>query len=346
MTKQQNIFFHRTLDFNSTGGGILNDDIEILNLYFHDHGNSNSIWLIGNRLEWKPGIWMKFEQQKLEKLKEINIVSLLGDLTALQSYCKKIFPNVKINYHHHNLSLQIEPLRNTLARRPALPVNKKMRERVCHTSIGTMRLNRYILLKFLLKHNLDVFHPAITHNQSKDFENQISRCLSTNMQQPITLEQKRMFTEELMIQDFNKKQISVLSESYLNFVTTYPNTDMLRHAHDEKYFDTVLCKTVPFMLCEKNSNSTGMKSLGFLPYVGFNLKSDTKDSPVLRWTSLLQDNEHIFKDKQQAENLYDRNRYVIEHNYNRLINTDWEAERLAQFKTLPTFIKEYLNSLK
>ena len=89
-----------------------------------------------------------------------------------------------------------------------------------------------------------------------------------------------------------------------------------------------------------------MKSLGFLPYVGFNLKSDTKDSPVLRWTSLLQDNEHIFKDKQQAENLYDRNRYVIEHNYNRLINTDWEAERLAQFKTLPTFIKEYLNSLK
>ena len=347
MIKQQNIFFDNWLDFNSTGGGMLENDTETLNLFFHDHCNSNSLSLIGNYLEWKPSIWMEFEQEKIEKLKEINIVSLLGDLTALQSYCKKLFPKVTINYHAHNLSLQIRPIRDTLSRRPAVPVHKSIRDLAFHTSIGTMRLNRYILLKFSLKHGFDIFHPAITYNLSKDFENQISRCLSTATQQPTVLQQKRMFTEEINDpHEFNKKQISMLSDSYLNFVTTFPNTDMFRHGHDEKYFDTILCKTVPFMLCEKHSNSTGVEPLGFLPYVGFDLKSDGIDNPVLRWTSLLDDNENIFKDKQRVKELYDKNQQVIEHNYNRLVNTDWEAERLAQFDILPTFIKEYLNSLK
>ena len=100
------------------------------------------------------------------------------------------------------------------------------------------------------------------------------------------------------------------------------------------------------MLCEKNSNSTGPELLGFLPYIGFDLKSDSIDNPVLRWKSLLEDNEHIFKDKERVKELYDKNRHVIDHNYNRLVNTDWEAERLAQFDRLPTFIKENLNSLK
>jgi urocanate hydratase len=100
------------------------------------------------------------------------------------------------------------------------------------------------------------------------------------------------------------------------------------------------------MLCEKNSNSTGLELLGFLPYVGFNLESDSIDNPVLRWKSLLEDNEHIFKDEKRVKELYDKNQHVIDHNYNRLVNTDWEAEKAAQLDRLPMFIKEYLGMLK
>jgi hypothetical protein len=346
MIKQQNIFFDNSLDFNTTGGGIIENDTETLNLFFHDNCDSNSLCLIGDCLEWKPKIWMEFEQEKLEKLKEINIVSLLGDLIALQSYCKKLFPNVTINYYAHNLSLQIMPIRDTLSRRPALPAHKNIRDHIFQTSIGTIRLSRYILLKFSLKHNLNLFHPAVTYNLSKDFEYQISQCLSTAMQQPTDLKQNRMFTEELKLHEFNTRQMQLQCNSYINFVATFPNTDWLRYSHDEKYFDTILTKTVPFMLCEKNSNTNISEStLGFLPYMGFDLKSDSNDNPVLRWISLLEDNKHIFKDKEIAKELYDKNQRVIEHNYNRLVNTDWDAERLVQFNRLPTFIKEYLNSL-
>ena len=187
MIKQQNIFFDNSLDFNTTGGGIIENDAEILNLFFHDHCDSNSLCLIGDSLEWKPKIWMEFEREKLEKLKEINIVSLLGDLTALQLYCKKLLPDVTINYYDHSLGYQIEPIRDTLSRRTVLPAHKNTRDYTFQTSIGTIRLSRYILLTFSLKHNLNLFHPAVTYNLSKNFEYQISQCLGTAMQQPIDL---------------------------------------------------------------------------------------------------------------------------------------------------------------
>jgi hypothetical protein len=347
MIKKQNIFFDNLLDFNVTAGGIIENDTEILNLFFYDHCESNSLCLIGDCLEWKPKIWIEFEQEKIEKLKEINIVSLLGDLTALQSYCINLFPDIKINYYAYNLGLQITPIRDTLSRRTVLPIHKNRRDRVLHTSIGTIRLNRYILLKFLLKYNFDVFHPSIPYNISKDFEYQISQCLVTSRDVPTEIKERRVFENNVTANEFNIKQIEILSESYINVVTTFPNTDMLKYCHDEKYFDTILTKTVPIMLCEKNSNTNMSESLlGFLPYAGFNLKSDSDDNPVLRWTSLLEDNKHIFQDKERVKELYDTNQRVIEHNYNRLVYTDWESERLVQFNRLPIFIKEHLGWLK
>ena len=346
MIKQQNIFFDNQLDFNVTSGGIIEHDTEILNLFFEDICNSNSLCLIGNRLEWKPRIWIEFEQEKLKKLKEINIVCLLGDLTEFFYYCQKKFINIKINYYLYNLFFQTSLINESLINKKyILPAQYERRNNI-YSSTGTMRLNRYILIKEGLDKGYDFYYPAISYNLSKDYEYQISQCLNTTMQLPNEYKERRIFKNSMQMSEFNKKQIQILSESYINVVTTLPNTNWLKDKDDEKYFDTILCKTVPFMLCEKDSNSTGVELLGFLPYVGFNLKSDSNDNHVLRWKSLLEDNEHIFKDKERVKELYDKNQRVIEHNYNRLVNTDWEAERLVQFNRLPTFIKEYLSLLK
>ena len=69
MIKHQNIFFDNSLSFDINNGGIIKDDTEILNLFFHDNTNSNSMCLIGNKLEWKPKIWTDFEREKIIKVK-------------------------------------------------------------------------------------------------------------------------------------------------------------------------------------------------------------------------------------------------------------------------------------
>jgi hypothetical protein len=345
MIKQQNVFFDNSLDFNATGGGIIENDTEILNLYFEDNCDSNSLCLIGNLLEWKPSIWMQCEQEKLEKLKEINIVCLMGDLLDCFYYCQKKFINTKINYYLYNLHLQTKFIQNSLINKKLLP-SQGQRKKNIYSSTGTMRLNRYILIKEGLDKGYDFYHPGISYNVSKDYEYQIGQCLNSPIQLPNEFEERRIFKNYLTQPEFNEKQIQLLSDSYINFITTFPNTDWLKDKDDEKYFDTILCKTVPFMLCEKNSNNTGLELLGFLPYMGLDLKNDGNDNPVLRWKSLLVDNEHIFKDKERAKELYYQNQQVIEHNYKRLVNTDWESESRAQFNRLPTFIKDYLNFQK
>lgn len=344
MTKHQNIFFNNDLDFNVSGGGIIENNVEILNLFFHDNCDTNSVCLIGNTLEWKPKIWIEFEQEKIRKLKELNMVCLMGDLSTFFVYCQQRFDNIEVNYYCFNLGLQANFINNALTRKNFIS-NQYTRKQGIYSSIGLMRLNRYILVKEGIDKGYNFYYPKITRNSSKDFEYQISQCLGVLAEEPIEINEKRLFgKEKLTVNDFNAKQIEMLSDCYINVVSTFPNTDWLIDKDDEKYFDTVLSKTIPFMLCEKNSNKSGLELLGFLPYKGFELKNDSNDNPILRWKLLLSDNEYIFKDLEKIKELYDKNQQVIEHNFDRLVNTDWRAERLSQYNKLPTFIKEQIDN--
>jgi len=343
MIKSQNIFFDNSLNFNVMQGGIVENNTEILNLFFHDNCDSNSLALIGTRLEWKPAIWLEFEQENIKKVKEINIVCLLGDLTEFFYYCQKKFINIKINYYLYNLYLQVGFIKNSLINKKHIPAQYERKNNI-YSSTGSIRLNRYILIKEGLDKGYDFYYPAISYDLSKDFEYQISQCLGTAMQHQVEMKQRRIFEKDILQSEFNARQAELLCESYINVVATFPNSDWLTDKDDEKYFDTILCKTVPFMLCEKDSNVSGVELLGFLPYKGFNFTSDSNDNPVLRWKSLLEDNEHIFKDKEQVKELYDKNQKIIEHNFNRLVNTDWGKERLDQYNRLPEFINEYLDT--
>lgn len=340
MIKHQNIFFDNSLSFDINRGGIIKDDTEILNLFFHDNTNSNSMCLIGNKLEWKPKIWTEFEREKIIKVKEINIVCLLGDLTGFFHWCQKQFNNIKVNYYSFPLYLQASDINDTLSRKKFR--FKQIRTQGIFASIGTMRLNRYILTKEGLEKGYDFYFPKITHDNSKDFEYQISQCLNIPKEEAIEINERRLFEKEMQQNEHNEKQIEMLCKSYINFVATFPNTDWLTDKEDEKYFDTVLSKTIPFMLCEKDSNKSGLELLGFLPYEGFELKNDSNDNPILRWKLLLSNNSNIFKSLEKIKELYEQNQRIIDHNFQRLVSTDWAAEKLAQYNRLPTFIKDNL----
>jgi len=340
MIKHQNIFFDNSLSFDINNGGIIKDDTEILNLFFADTSNNNSMCLIGNKLEWKPKIWTEFERKKIEKVKEINIVCLLGDLTGFFTYFQKQFNNIKVNYYSFPLYLGGWDINDSLRRKKF--ISKDIRTKGIYASIGTMRLNRYILIKEGLEKGYDFYFPKITHDISKDFEYQISQCLNIPKEEAIEINERRLFEKEMQQNEHNEKQIEMLCKSYINFVATFPNTDWLTDKEDEKYFDTVLSKTIPFMLCEKDSNKSGLELLGFLPYEGFELKNDSNDNPILRWKLLLSDNSNIFKSLEKIKELYEQNQRIIDHNFQRLVSTDWAAEKLAQYNRLPTFIKDIL----
>lgn len=344
MNKHQNIIFKNNLDFKILEGGIIKKDTKILNLFFADISSSNRLCLVGNSLEWVTKIWIDHESENLQKLDEINIICLMGDLSKFALHCQQLFSKVKINYYLANLYLQKKSIYRTLINQRSLS-NKNQKEILVYSSIGTMRLNRYLLVKESIEQKLNnIYYPHIPLSISHDFENQISKILNTNIQEPKEFYENRLYTEALTQNEFNSKQIKFLEKVYVHIVVTAPNTDWLVNKDDEKYFDSILTKSIPFMLCEKASNINGLKLLGFLPYEGFDLTSDNIKNPILRWHGLIRDNISFFKNKEKIMELYNKNRFVIEENYKRLINTDWEKEAVEQFNNLPNFIKEFLNT--
>lgn len=346
MIKVQNIFFNNQLDFRIRSNGIILKDTEVLNLYFSDHCNKNCLRVIGNNLEWVPIIWMDYEKERLEKIKEINIISLLGDLTEFSLYCKIKFSTVKINYYQYNLFDQIKWIRGSLQKSDLVNVTHKQKKYITQTSVGQMRLNRYILLKFFLTRDINLYYPAVSKAQSQNFEYQISATTGQKSNGYIDIPSRRLSVStnnSVSAIYFNREHFKFIQESFLNFVITFPNTNLLKFAHDEKYFDTILAKSVPFLLCEKNSNYNETKALGFLPYIGFNLTSDCNDNPVLRWQKLLEDNVELFLNKDKVEELYIKNKKIIEFNFNRLTQTDWVKEMQIQYNSLPTEIQQQID---
>jgi hypothetical protein len=343
MIKQQFVYFDNNLNFNVQTGGIINNGTEILNLFFRDNCNVNSLTLIDSTLEWKPQIWIEFEKEKLKKLKEINVICLMGNLENFFLFLKRLFPDIQINYYNYHAYDAVYCIKDTLSRKKYLP-KEQIRKNTVYLSIGTMRLNRYILVKEFYCKDYELYYPSISHENSKDYEYQIGKCLNEEIQQSFSLKEKRLFEKNISVKQFNIKQIIKLSEAYINIVATFPNTDLLKDGEDEKYFDCLLCKTVPFLLHEKNSNISGVETLGFLPYTGFDLKNDNNNNPIERWKFLLKDNEYIFRNLDKAKEIYDKNLEIIEHNFNKLTNTDWEQELLIQYKKLPEFIKNFLDN--
>lgn len=344
MTEYQNIVFENNLDFKILEGGIIKKHTKILNLFLVDLCSANCLQLIGNKFEWVPKIWINFEKERLHRIEELNIISFMGDFSQFVNYCQNLFPKTKVNYYLANLHQQKDSIDRTLKNQKKLD-NNNQKQIPLYASIGTMRLNRYILVKESNKNGYNnIFYPEITYNESKKFEYQISQVLNKDMDTPKQFNKKRLFKEELTPEKFNSKQIYFLQKAYINFVCTNPNTDWWVNLEDEKYFDCILTKSLPFMLCEKNSNLNGVKLLGFLPYKGFNLSNDNNDNSVLRWQSLLEDNQFIFKNEEKVKELYHNNYDIIEENFQRLINTDWEKEKTIQFNKLPKFVIDFMNS--
>jgi hypothetical protein len=208
-------------------------------------------------------------------------------------------------------------------------------------SVGTMRLNRFVLLAWCQKNNLsNIGQPLLSDNELFCFNHEYKRLMETENNMRYENKQNRLFGEVDQDQ-FNKLQMSLLSSSYIKFVATYPNYDVQDGFFDEKLWYPILCKTLPFFVGNADDNAN-LKMYGFESYVGFDYSADCISNPIVRWQKLLEDNKKFFLDIEESKKIYNLNKEIIHYNHVKLTQTDWKKLAYQEVQSLPAHIQTIL----
>ena len=339
MTNNQTILLDRAT-YNITSASLIESDTKVLNLIFSDFTEPANFTLIGKSMEWKPLIWMQFEKERIKRLECLRIINCEGTLQdAFKQKVKGIFQHLDIEF------IDVKHLGNWMFNQECKNVKDSVvaqdRIKSVTYSAGTMRLNRYVLLGWCQQNQLhDVGRPAMSKNQLRMFNNEYSRLAGTQFDMHYDAKANRFFGD--VGQDaFNLKYCQVLGGSHINFVAHPPDYGLRHGAFDEKLWYTLICKTVPFFVGNVSENDN-LKMYGFESYVGFDYSADSISNPIERWIKLLDDNKRFFIDIDESKKIHDLNKDIIEHNYDRLINTDWKKVANDDLAGSPDHVQEVL----
>lgn len=339
MNREQTIFLDTT-PYNATGPGLINQDTQVLNLIMYDMTPQTECCLIGNQMEWKPLIWMQHEKNSIRNLKSLRFINLEGELrnTAKQSIkdtaagIDVIFFDVK-HFRNWRFRKECQDLKHT--------IRETDRIHSVAYSVGTMRLNRFVLIGWCQKNNLsNIGQPLLTDNELFCFNHEYKILMETENNMRYENKQNRLFGEVDQAQ-FIKLQMSLLSSSYINFVGAYPNYDKLDGDYCEKAWYPILCKTLPFFVGNAYDNDN-LKTYGFEPYVGFDYSADRISNPIVRWQKLLEDNKKFFLDISESKKIHNLNKEIIHYNHAKLTQTDWKKLAYQEVQSLPAHIQTIL----
>ena len=89
MIKEQNITFDNFLTEEDYS---IKENTEVLYLYFYDTTGATEYQLVGNKLEWRPTIWIEYEKERLATLKKLVLVSTNGKIDNFRVYLQRKFP--------------------------------------------------------------------------------------------------------------------------------------------------------------------------------------------------------------------------------------------------------------
>jgi len=342
MINEQRITFD---NFLTKEDYVINENTEVLYLYFYDTTAATEYQLVGNTLEWRPTIWIEYEKERLATLKKLVLVSCNGKLDNFRVYLQRKFPAVIVETYVFDQSRLMNII---LSNQDINPSVKRNRAVFC--SLGNMRLNRYILARWCQDNNIEIAYDEISNNDKSYYDYQISSLWKEPFKTEFKNTSFKYFGNTISATAFAKKLPDLLQQAYFYFAPTMPSDDMWTHRHDTKFFDAVRCSSIPFFICEKDANKNGMEHLGFKTYSGFNLSNESLDNPVERWVKILEDNKEIFTDLKISEEVYNQNKDVIKFNLDHLLNTNWVNFFQQQFDALPNSIQNVLeenfNTLK
>lgn len=343
MIKEQTIFLDIT-PYNINGSSLINDDTQILNIIYEDSTPQTDFFLIAKQMEWKPLVWMQEEKSRIDTLKSLRIVNLGGELRdEMKLSINSVAEGPEVIFY--NLPFVS---RDLLFRKECQDLKNMVKEtdkiQSVFYSVGTMRLNRFVLLGWCQKNNIkNIGQPLLSESDLAVLNHEYKRLLATDNNMEYKNKQNRLYGQIDQTQ-FNRLQISQLSSSYINFVAFYPNYNLRDGYYDEKLWYPVLCKTIPFFVGNVNDNSN-LKMHGFRPYVGFDYSADSIPNPIVRWQKLLEDNKKFFLDINESKKIYNQNKEIIEYNYFRLIQTDWKKLLYDAVKSSPIHVQKILQEL-
>lgn len=337
MIKSQTIFLDQT-PYNVQSGSLISANTEILNVIIDDGTLQTDCQLIGDNMEYKPLVWLHYENKNICKMKELNFIFLQSKASGkLKKNITNIFPNLTINFYEllHLGNYQFFEL----AKKIDLPTHTA-RQNCCYFSIGTMRLPRFYLAWYCQRVGMNNSgYPESGGNLFKDYMYQLEKISVAELTFQEYKDKEKRFFGNVDQGDFEKKQINLLSDSRINIVSHYPFYDYVTHFYDEKLSLPIRAKTLPFFFDNKGANDN-IRDLGFEPYVGFDYSAEHMDNFVMRWETVLQNNKKFFLEEKESKEIYDMNKNIIDNNYRVLMETNWREKALAECLQLPGHIRD------
>ena len=337
MTKTQTIFLDRT-PYNIQSGSLIDPCTEILNVIIDDGTPQTECQLIGSKMEYKPLVWLKFENENIYKLEELNFIFLgLKASDKLKKNITNLFPALMINFYellHYGNYWFFE-----LAKKYGL-ITHTARHNNCYFSIGKPRLQRFYLAWFCQRVGMNNFGlPKLGQELIKSYLYQLTQISCKKIDINKFYDREKRFFGNINQSEFEAKQMSLLADTRINIVSHQFYFDYITHHYDEKTALPIASKTLPFFFDNKGTNRN-LKDMGFEPYVGFDYSAEHMDNFVERWETVLQNNKKFFLEEKESKEIYDMNKNIIDNNYRVLMETNWREKALAEFLQLPGHIRD------
>lgn len=346
MIRSQTIFLDNT-PYDIQSGSIIESGTEVLNIIIADATPQTDCQIIGDRFEYKPCVWLEYEQECISGLQELNIIFLESRASAkLKKQIRNLFPNLNTNFfellHYGNAKL-FDMVKKYKV------VEKSVRQNNCYFSTGTMRLPRFYLVWYCQHVGIDNFGCQeignnVGNNVLDDFLYQLEKLSKSKKNFfPKFKNFGQRFFGDMTQSEFQHKQMSLLENSRINVVSHYPFYDYITHFYDEKLTFPIRSKTLPFFFDNRGADQD-IEDFGFKPYLGFDYSAQDIENFVERWHTLLENNKSFFLDEHSSKEIYNLNLDIIDNNYKVLMETNWIEKAISEFMQLPLHIKDAIEN--
>ena len=326
---------------NVLGESLISPHTRTLNMLISDATWSTNCCVIGDRMEWKPLAWMLHEKTRIEKLDKLRLVMCESRLANhVKQTIRQMFRDIEIEFHDL-LMPGIYPIYLD-----AQDMAKKYRsvDRVdpMYYSVGTMRLNRFLLVDWLQKNKARNFgHPVLSDKELKVILHPLSRLCKKDFSDYENV--NRRFFGDCHVDTYWQKHVDLLLKAKIGIVTEQPLFDYVERFYSEKLIHPIASKTLPFFIGNKNDNEN-IRELGFQPYIGFDYSAESISNVVERWQAILDANKKFLLDDDHSTQIFQKNSDIIQHNYSVLIETDWKQKAVDEVLRLPQSVRDFLET--
>lgn len=297
--------------------------------------------IVGSNMEWPPELWFEYEKEKIVAYKKLIVINILGRLLGFADRLKKMLPNLEIQVfdipeiswsHFAREVKEQHEIKEQLTK-----------DKCVWSSIGVMRLNRFVFLHVMHDKLENIYYPSITQEKFNHLcyeVEKISRGKFGKVAQ-IPLNGRRLFGT-VKPHEFNILARKNVQTSLFNICATQPCVDYYVQRHDEKFFTSVCDEVVPIFLNEPNSNKESI--LNFKPYKLQSMEFENESNPVMRWKMVLESNIKCLIDFEFGKSIYEKNIDIIRHNKSVLYDTDWKKLADNKIQELPSSIIDIVNN--